>query len=160
MGSVIFNGSPHAMVLDTINDKTELIFKNTHCNNKKYTLPANDPTAPDEFYFIHIEPTNNQKTSSAFTNSINKRKRHKPTENRCQTNQKRKRELLLNTQLVELDPVNDEMVTTHGYRFKKYINNQSSKSVIWVRHAVSLRYENVTSERVRVCPNKARAAGT
>ena len=42
------------MVLDTINKNGELIFKNTHRENKKYTLAASDPTAPDEFYFIHI----------------------------------------------------------------------------------------------------------
>ena len=46
------------MVLDTINESDELIFKNTHRNNKKYTLEASDPTAPDEFYFIHMEPKN------------------------------------------------------------------------------------------------------
>ena len=48
------------MVLDTINENGELIFKNTHTNNKKHTIKASDPSAPDEFYFIHIEPKNNQ----------------------------------------------------------------------------------------------------
>ena len=65
VGSVDFNGSPHAMVLETINDSflrrtfsrsPKLVFKNTHTNNKQVTLPANDKRAPDEFYFIHIEP--------------------------------------------------------------------------------------------------------
>ena len=55
------------MVLDTINDNDELVFKNTHRNNKQYTLAADDPTAPDEFYFIQIEPKTNQinKTSTS-----------------------------------------------------------------------------------------------
>ena len=59
------------MVLDTINENDELIFKNTHRNNKKVTIQANDPTAPDEFYFIHIEPLNNQmrRTSSSSSES-------------------------------------------------------------------------------------------
>lgn len=43
------------MVLDTIDENDVLIFKNTYENNKQYTVHAADPTAPDEFYFIHIE---------------------------------------------------------------------------------------------------------
>jgi hypothetical protein len=63
-GSVItatnpgFPGHPHAMVLETINDNNELVFAENG-NNTKYTLPANHPTAPDEFQFIHIEPIGN-----------------------------------------------------------------------------------------------------
>ena len=56
VGSVDFNGSPHAMVLDTINEHGEFVFKNTHTNNTQVTVPANGQRAPDEFYFIHIEP--------------------------------------------------------------------------------------------------------
>ena len=48
------------MVLDTINENDEFVFKNTHRNQKKYTLAASDQRAPDEFFFIHIEPLNNQ----------------------------------------------------------------------------------------------------
>jgi len=69
VGSVYLNGSPHAMVLDTINDNDELVFKNTHGNNKKYKLPASDRRAPDEFYFIHIEPLNNQIRTSSSSSS-------------------------------------------------------------------------------------------
>ena len=57
------------MVLDTINDNDELVFKNTHGNNKKYKLRASDPRAPDEFYFIHIEPINNQIRTSSSSSS-------------------------------------------------------------------------------------------
>lgn len=56
VGSVPFNGSPHTMVLDTINEKSEFVFKNTHRNNKQYTLSVSDSDAPDEFFFIHCEP--------------------------------------------------------------------------------------------------------
>ena len=59
------------MVLDTINENGELIFKNTHRDNEQYTVAANDQRAPDEFYFIHIEPVNNQPRSS-MTTSIKK----------------------------------------------------------------------------------------
>lgn len=42
------------MVLDTIiND--EFIFKNTDENEKQVKLNVADPSAPDEFYFVHIE---------------------------------------------------------------------------------------------------------
>ena len=57
------------MVLDTINENDELIFKNTHGKNKKYTFPATDPAAPDEFYFIHIEPINNKTSPSSSQSS-------------------------------------------------------------------------------------------
>ena len=55
VGSVDFNGSAHAMVLDTIKNG-EFVFKNTHTDNKQVTVPANGQRAPDEFYFVHIEP--------------------------------------------------------------------------------------------------------
>ena len=58
------------MVLDTINENDEFIFKNTHRKNKQYTLAANDPTAPDEFYFIHIEPKNNNQISQTSPSSL------------------------------------------------------------------------------------------
>ena len=45
------------MVLDTINENDEFVFKNTHTDNKQVTVPANGQRAPDEFYFIHIEPS-------------------------------------------------------------------------------------------------------
>ena len=71
------------MVLDTINENDELIFKNTHRNHTKYTLQANDSTAPDGFYFIHIEPKNNQiigaSTSSLASSSA---QTNQPTETR------------------------------------------------------------------------------
>ena len=56
VGSVMFNKSPHAMVLDTLSaDESFFIFKNSHGNNKKFKVPVR--CGPDEFYFIHVEPT-------------------------------------------------------------------------------------------------------
>ena len=56
VGSVMFHQSPHAMVLDTLSeDERFFIFKNTHGNNKQMKIPVEK--GPDEFYFIHIEPT-------------------------------------------------------------------------------------------------------
>lgn len=48
------------MVLEKVTDNDELIFKKTNSKNKKYTLQASDLAAPDEFFFIHIEPINNK----------------------------------------------------------------------------------------------------
>ena len=54
VGSVIFNGCPHAMVLDTMKNG-KFIFKNTRSNNKKFEIEVNHNDAPDEFFFVHIQ---------------------------------------------------------------------------------------------------------
>ena len=54
VGSVTFNGYPHAMVLDTINH-TKLVFKNTNSENKRFEIEADHDDAPEEFFFVHIE---------------------------------------------------------------------------------------------------------
>ena len=63
----------HAMILETVEEVTEdnqsrgyeigdhkLIFKNTYDSKeygkqKKFTINANDPNAPDVFYYVHID---------------------------------------------------------------------------------------------------------
>ena len=46
----------HAMILDNIRDG-QFIFKNTYSENKKFTIPMDDPNSPDEFFFVHVELT-------------------------------------------------------------------------------------------------------
>ena len=46
----------HALILDKIRNG-EFIFKNTNSENKKFTIPIDDPYSPDEFFFVHMELT-------------------------------------------------------------------------------------------------------
>ena len=54
MGSVLFNGAPHAMVLDTIKNG-EFVFKNTNSDNTQFRIAVDHPDSPDKFYFLQIE---------------------------------------------------------------------------------------------------------
>ena len=52
-----FGGSPHAVVLDSI-ENGEFIFKNTYRhddNHYQVKVPVAAPEAPDDFYFVHIK---------------------------------------------------------------------------------------------------------
>ena len=44
------------MILDKIRDG-QFIFKNTYSENKKFTIRVDDPNSPDEFFFVHVELT-------------------------------------------------------------------------------------------------------
>ena len=56
----------HAMILDNIRDG-QFVFKNTDSRQKKFTIPVDHQNAPDEFFFVHIEWTN-QKTETGGVN--------------------------------------------------------------------------------------------
>ena len=42
------------MTLDIIRDG-QLVFKNTHSNNKKFEIQVDHENSPDEFFFVNIE---------------------------------------------------------------------------------------------------------
>ena len=47
------------MILDNIRDG-QFIFKNTYSENKKFTIPVDHPNSPDEFFFVHVELTDDK----------------------------------------------------------------------------------------------------
>ena len=49
------------MILDKIADGN-FIFKNTYAENKQVQIAVDADEAPEEFFFIHIEPTPSVKT--------------------------------------------------------------------------------------------------
>ena len=58
VGSVKFahGDISHAMILDNVRDK-QFIFKNTYSYKKKFIIQVDDLDSPDEFFFVHVELT-------------------------------------------------------------------------------------------------------
>ena len=46
--------SPHAMVLDTI-ENNSFVFKNTYEDETQVKIKMDDKNAPSEFFFVHID---------------------------------------------------------------------------------------------------------